>query len=46
MAQAKILKNINENELVQNIINDMLSNRWDICEATLQKYKYVYFTWP
>jgi hypothetical protein len=38
MAQAK---NFNENELVKSIINDMLSNRWNICETTLEKYKFV-----
>ena len=32
-------ENLNENELVQNIINDMLSNRWNLCEAALEKYK-------
>ncbi len=38
MAQAK---SFNENELVKSIINDMLSNRWNICETTLEKYKFV-----
>ncbi len=38
MVQAK---NFNENELVKSIINDMLSNRWNICETTLDKYKFV-----
>ena len=33
------VKNLNENELVQNIIDDMLSNRWNLCETTLEKYK-------
>ncbi len=39
MAQPKQLNINKENELVQIIINDLFSNRWDECENILQKYK-------